>query len=46
MTDITEASIQEQFYLDEGWRKDLPWLYYDQTPKEIFEDQGPIDLTV
>ena len=42
----TEASEQVPFYKDEGWRKDLPWLYYTQTPAQVFNDAVPVDLTV
>lgn len=39
-------SAQEPFYKDEGWRKNLPWLYYTQTPQQVFKDADPVDLVV
>lgn len=33
-------------YQELGWVPDLPWLYYDQTPDQVFNQGEPLDLTV
>lgn len=38
--------MQETFYGDKSWKAGLPWLYYSQTPKQVFKEKGPIDLVV
>ena len=42
----TEASDQVTFYKDDGWKEGIPWLYYTQTPQQVFKDATPPELTV
>ena len=46
MNQFTTESSQVDFYNDSGWRKDLPWLYYDRSPQEVIKEQDPINLVV
>lgn len=41
-----QVKSNSTYYADLGWTPGLPWLYYDQTPKQVLSEGEPLDLTV
>lgn len=41
-----KESEQVTFYKDDGWKEGMPWLYYSQTPQQVFKESELPELTV